>query len=225
MTNGTGSAHGPGCHCQECTEAKGAVAPSTVKSTPADVPSLGTIPKTAPLSERTLLVEEEVFRHLSDHIASESEFISAYRELAEAPATPEAARYLIQLILEDEERHHRVLHEIMTAVGNRIASRSDPDAVPNLPHEPPNRVLEEVTGRFLAAERADAKQLRALRKKLGPFRDTSMWALLVELIEHDTAKHIRILTFIRDHVVRQPRRYLAISRALDTALDEPVEPE
>ena len=145
--------------------------------------------------------------------------------LAEAPAAPEPVRYLIRLVLEDEERHHRVLHEIVTAIGNRVALRDDPDAVPNLSYEPPDRVLGEVTGRFLAAERADAKQPRALRKELRPFRDTSLWVLLIELMEHDTAKHIRLLTFIRDQFARQPRRYLAISRALEPTLEETPEPE
>jgi hypothetical protein len=44
-------------------------------------------------------------------------------------------------------------------------------------------------------------------------------------MEHDTAKHIRLLTFIRDHFARQPRRYLAISRALEPTLEETPEPE
>jgi hypothetical protein len=141
--------------------------------------------------------EEGVFRHLADHISSEADFIVSYRELAEMPDTPEAARYLIRLVLEDEKRHHQVLHEIVTAIGNGIAWCNDPDAVPNLPYGPPDRALAEVTRRFLAAERANQKQLRALRKELRPFRDTSLWALLVELMEYDTAKHIRILTFYR----------------------------
>ena len=146
--------------------------------------------------------EGGVYRHLTEHVSAEAEFIAAYRERAEAPDTPEAARYLIRLVLEDEERHHRVLHEIVTAIGNGIAWRHDADAVPNLPYGPPDPALAEVTGRFLAAERVDQKQLRALRKELRPFRDTSLWALLVELMEHDTAKHIRLLTFLRDHIAR-----------------------
>ena len=177
-----------------------------------------------PPAERTLLEEEQALRHLADHVASEAGFVVAYRELADAPATPEAARYLIRLVLEDEERHHRVLHEILTAIANKVALRDDPDAVPDLPHEPPNRALQEVTSQFLAAERADAKQLRALRKELRSFRDTSLWALLIELMEHDTAKHIHVLTFIRDRVARQPRRYLAISRALDATIEEEAGP-
>jgi len=150
-------------------------------------------------------VEEELYRHLTEHVSSEAEFILAYREQAEAPNTPEAVRYLIRLVLEDEERHHRVLHEIVTAIGNGIAWRDDSSAVPNLPLGPPDRALSEVTAQFLAAERADQKQLRALRKELRPFRDSSLWALLVELMEHDTAKHIRVLTFMAEHVAQQPR--------------------
>ena len=218
MTHGTLSAYNSGCRCQECTQASATGAPSAVSSTPTAVTPQQTIPR----SLEGALFMEEAYRHVTDHVASESEFIAAYRELAEAPATPDAVRYLIRLVLEDEERHHRVLHEIATALGDR---QNGPDAVPNLSHEPPDRVLEEVTGRFLAAERADHKQLRALRKELRPFRDTSLWALLVELMEHDTVKHIRLLTFIRDNIARRPRRYLAIDRALDPLLKEIPESE
>lgn len=152
------------------------------------------------------VIEAGLYSHLIEHVSSEAELIAEYREQAEAPDTPEAARYLIRLVLEDEERHHRLLHEIVTALGNDMAWRHDPDAVPNLPLGPPDRALAEVTRRFLAAERTDQKQLRALRKELRPFRETGLWALLVELMEHDTAKHIRILTFIADHVAPRSRR-------------------
>jgi hypothetical protein len=62
-----------------------------------------------------------------------------------------------------------------------------------------------VTIRFLAAEREDQKQLRALRREMRPFRNTTLWTLLVELMEHDTAKHIHLLTFVRDHAARSNR--------------------
>jgi len=149
--------------------------------------------------------EETLYLHLASHVSSEAEFIASYRDRAETPDTPEAARYLIHMVLDDEERHHRMLREIMTAIGNGIAWRDDPDAVPNLPYGPPDQALEEATSRFLAAEKVDQKELHALRKELRPFRDTSLWALLIELMEHDTAKHILILSFIHDHVARQPR--------------------
>jgi len=123
------------------------------------------------------VAEEELYRHLSQHISAEAEFIGDYRQRAEAADTPEAARYLIRLVLEDEERHHRILHQLLTALSNGIAWRADRDAVPSLPYRA-DPELAAVTARFLAAERADQKQLRALRDELRPFRDSSMWALL-----------------------------------------------
>jgi hypothetical protein len=152
------------------------------------------------------VLEEKLYRHLADHVSSEADLIVSYREMAEAPATPDAARYLLRLVVEDEVRHHRIMHEIATAIGEGIAWKNDADTVPNLPHGNPDPALEEVTKRFLAAERADRKQLSALRKELQPYRDTTLWSLLVELMEHDTAKHILLLTFVRDHVARRPKR-------------------
>lgn len=150
-------------------------------------------------------IEVQLYRHFTEHVSSEADLLASYRELAEAPDTPEAARYLIRLVVEDEERHHRLFYDMTAALGNSFGWTHDSEAVPDLRYGPPSRALEEVTARFLAAERADQKQLRALRKELRPFRDTSLWALLVELMEHDTAKHILVFSFIRDHVARRPK--------------------
>jgi hypothetical protein len=159
------------------------------------------LPATLPFGLSPL--EEGLYRHLSEHVSSEADLLASYRELAEAPDTPEAARYLIRLIVEDEERHHRLFHEMTAALGNQWGP--SPDAAPDLPYGPPSRALEEVTIRFLAAEREDQKQLRALRREMRPFRNTTLWTLLVELMEHDTAKHIHLLTFVRDHAARSNR--------------------
>ncbi len=146
--------------------------------------------------------EEKLHSHLTDHMSSEAELVSSYRELAESPATPDAARYLLRLVVDDEQRHHRIIAEIATAIGEGIAWRNDADTVPNMPQGKPLPNLEDVTKRFLASERADRKELRSLRKELRPFRDTTMWSLLIEVMELDTEKHIRLLNFIRDHLTR-----------------------
>ena len=155
-----------------------------------------------PVPHGLSVFEEKLYAHLIDHVSSEAELIASYRDLADAPNTPDAARYLLRLVVEDEQRHHRIIGEIATAIGEGIAWRNDADTVPNIPQGKPIPNLEEVTKRFLAAERADRKQLRSLRKELRPFRDTTMWSLLVEVMELDTEKHIRLLTFIRDHVAQ-----------------------
>ena len=101
-----------------------------------------------PVPHGLSVLELGLYRHLADHVSSEAELITSYRELAEAPATPEAARYLLRLVVEDEERHHRVMHEIATALGEGIVWKNDAETVPDLPHGKPDPALEEVTKRF-----------------------------------------------------------------------------
>lgn len=61
-----------------------------------------------------------------------------------------------------------------------------------------DRIIE-TTDRLLNAERDDAKKLNILAKKLENVRETTLWGLLIELVQHDTEKHIKILKFIREH--------------------------
>jgi CheY-like chemotaxis protein len=165
-------------------------------------------PKTSPtpVPHSLSILEAELYRHLAGHASSEADLIASYRELADAPTTPEAARYLLRLVVEDEERHHRVMHEIASAVGEGVAWTTDGKSVPNMWGAQTDPALEEVTKRFLAAERADRKELRALRKELKPYREETLWSLLVELMERDTDKHILLLTFIHNHAARRKKR-------------------
>lgn len=162
------------------------------------------LPATPP--DELSFVEDELYRHLVAHASEEATLINEYRRLAEQPETPAAARYLIRLLVDDEERHHRMFRDIAVALGNGIAWQRDPEAVPSLPIGKVSPELAEVTSRFLAAERADKKQLRKLRRQLRQFRETTMWTLLVEMMEHDTDKHIRLLSFVHDHIA-VPRTY------------------
>jgi hypothetical protein len=57
----------------------------------------------------------------------------------------------------------------------------------------------ELTERLLESERADAKELHRLAGVMKDVKDTTLWWLLVRLMEMDTAKHIEILEFARRH--------------------------
>ena len=148
--------------------------------------------------------EQEVFDHLSEHSATEAGIIDEYKALASDTASP-AFAYLVNVILEDESRHHRVLGELAQSVRAFAELSMEPGAIPflDMPRADHDRVLE-ATERFLEVEREDMRELETLAKTLKPVRDTTLWYLLVKLMEEDTEKHIRILKFIRDRV-RQTR--------------------
>ena len=95
---------------------------------------------------------------LTAHGEQEGAILERYQRFADDSSSP-AVRYLVRLIVEDEERHHRVLD----------------------------------------IELADIKELKRLRRRLDAYQDTTLWALLVDLMLLDTEKHVHILRFVASH--------------------------
>jgi bacterioferritin (cytochrome b1) len=161
--------------------------------------------------------DEAVLGQLNDHVAAERGLISEY---ADALSGIDAAdvRYLMGLILEDEARHHRMFEELVNALKGARSGRQVEPRLPGRAAGPlPGDVLR-VTERFLQAEREDRRQLKALRRRLSPVADTTMWALIVDLMAIDTEKHIRILEAIAS---RGPRPRRVLSRGGTTSAPAP----
>jgi rubrerythrin len=139
--------------------------------------------------------ETEIWAQLSGHIESERDIMSGYAELAEQAEEPEV-RYLIRLILDDEARHHRIFLELANALRGHIEWREIDPSVPDRSFRALPKEVIEKTKRFIAAEKTDASQLEKLHRNLRSVADTTLWSLLVELMELDTKKHLRILEYI-----------------------------
>ena len=52
---------------------------------------------------------------------------------------------------------------------------------------------------LVAREKADLRELKKLKKDLRDFKDTTLWSLLVDLMQRDTEKHIALLGFVEQH--------------------------
>lgn len=142
----------------------------------------------------------EVTHAFSAHVREELGILEAYEHLADTLDDPGIC-YLLRLILDDEHRHHRLWEEMAEAARTEFGS---PDGTPPAPRADAARGTDllEQTRRFLDIEREDAERLRELRRKLKPVRDDTLWHLLVELMEHDTAKHVRILEYLERRLRR-----------------------
>lgn len=125
--------------------------------------------------------------------------LGEYERLSNSASDP-AARYLIDLILEDERRHHRMLVELATAMAWDTLSGVD-TSVPSLGWHL-DEELVTATRTLRENEEKDRRELLALKKMLRPFEETTLWALMVEVILLDTAKHARILKFLEQHARR-----------------------
>ena len=139
-------------------------------------------------------------KHLTWHMDTEREVLREYGRLAEE-TTDEHIRYLINLILDDEVRHHRLFQEMVNWL--RAETESREVVGPRLPAhqsmgaEERDR-LRSKTDELLRFEREDAKELRELKGDIDTVKDTAWWSILIESMELDTRKHVRILEFIRN---------------------------
>ncbi len=137
---------------------------------------------------------------LARHGREEGSMLEQYQRFAEEASSP-AVRYLVKLILDEERNHHRLLAEMANTIAWGWSANSPAPATPEIfPQEDAGGPLASETKALLAAEEKDRAELRRLRKQLKPFEETTLWALIVDLVLLDTEKHTRILRFISDHI-------------------------
>jgi hypothetical protein len=143
--------------------------------------------------------EEELYEHLASHMDNEVGLLAAYQEAATTSGSA-AFQYLASLIVEDERRHHRVFEELANALRSDVELRPVEPAVPDMAGfgQLPAKVVE-LTDQLLAREEQDAAELRHLSRQLRDVRDTTLWQLLVKVMELDTEKHAEILRFVKKH--------------------------
>jgi len=132
---------------------------------------------------------------LESHVREETHFLDAYEELCES-VEDLGTRFLIDLILADERRHHELFARL--AASARGDDGRPVIVTPNPSAEEARRILEP-TRRFLDAEQEDREQLRRLAKDLDGVAD-SLWRLLIQLMDLDTRKHVAILEYLKERL-------------------------
>jgi hypothetical protein len=141
--------------------------------------------------------DARILATLRTHDEREAAILESYRHLVEE-STDEGIRYLGQLIVEDEERHHRLIAEMIARIETWVHGEQMSEATPSLtPRVDPHLLAETHT--LIALEHEDASELRLLKKELRYAPATSLLPILVELMLADTARHIEILHFIRNY--------------------------
>ncbi|HZP28180.1 MAG TPA: hypothetical protein VFC99_04460 [Acidimicrobiia bacterium] len=148
--------------------------------------------------------EADLLRHLTEHMEQEGALLSEYRKLAES-SDADYVTYCVELIVEDEIRHHRLFTELANAIRS-IVEHPDGLAVPLIRNATNADELLDATRELLARERSDEQELKRLSRQLRDLRGTSVWPLLVELMQRDTEKHQGILRFLEQQLSDQMKR-------------------
>lgn len=143
--------------------------------------------------------ELEIYTHLTNHARQEIDILQEYSRAAEKTES-KALAYLVNLLLEDEQRHHRLFTELAESLKADAELRPEGPVVPSVDFDRiDGRAVAELTDELLEQEKKDAEELKRLRRALRDVEDTTLWAVLVDLMQRDTEKHIAILRFVQRH--------------------------
>jgi rubrerythrin len=149
--------------------------------------------------------ERKMLGFLREHVTRESALLEEYAFAAEYIES-RALRYLMRILLDDEQRHHRWFHELASSLTMSASSSAGDPHVPDLDFRGFDQTaVQTLVQRMVDNEKDDARELKQLRRQLRDFEDTTLWALLVQLMELDTEKHLRILRFVQQH--SKPRHW------------------
>ncbi len=143
--------------------------------------------------------EQELYQHLTQHVENERKVLEKYVAAAHATES-KALAYVVKLLIDDERRHHLLFQELADSLKHDAEFHRGDPAIPRLDF---NRVngpaVRELTDELVALEQADIRELKKLQKGLRDLKDTTLWSLLVDLMERDTDKHIAMLRFVQKH--------------------------
>ena len=138
--------------------------------------------------------DRKALAHIEAHLQRETGVVNGYEALV--GTTSGAIAYLLNQVISDEYRHHHVLAELAKAVGNATGrpgyKESEVPEPAELSEETRVKLLAE-TRRFIDVEKDDEKDLQQLISDLRPVKTRTIWPLLVELMELDTEKHLKVL--------------------------------
>jgi rubrerythrin len=142
--------------------------------------------------------ERQLYAHLTSHVQKERGILERYSQVAERTES-KAFRYLVNMLIEDEIRHHKLFAQLAESLQNEAQGGTDP-IVPYVDFDGRDGAeVRDGSKELMENEEHDLRELKRLQRELRDVKDTTLWGMLVELMERDTEKHIAILRFVRQH--------------------------
>lgn len=166
---------------------------------PRDIVSLWVYPAPLEAREQGLSDAEKLLQAFEAHEGEEKGFLRDYRAILENCKHP-TAQFLLNLIIADEERHQAVVHSMMATLKGALDWSHPAEAIDyaTLTKEEAAE-LRQLTGRFIAEEKAGIKEYkRLIKSSTGYYR--GLFDLLIKIMIHDSEKHVMILEFMHDEL-------------------------
>ena len=147
------------------------------------------------ISDETSQIER-LMRDFESHETHEAVFVRRYREIFQRMQNP-LVKFLIELILADEEKHHKVLESMTSTLKGSLTWTRFETAIEGLYNlgQQKEEILN-VTEEFIRAEKKEIVEYRKLMRASKRYYQ-GLFTLFLAAMFHDSEKHVEILEFLQ----------------------------
>ena len=140
---------------------------------------------------------EKLLDEFEAHEAKEDRALDYYKKtLAHMPNA--VTRFLMQLIISDEEKHRAVIHAMVSTLRGSLTWSKPAGSLEGVGDLATiNGKLRDVTEEFIRLEKDGIKDYRALIKESSGYYH-GLFKILLDAMIRDSEKHVELLEFLRD---------------------------
>ena len=142
---------------------------------------------------------ERLMNEFEAHEDGEKQLLHRYKETAEKSNNP-LIRFLLRLIISDEEKHHAVTHAMVSTLRGDLTWTKPEEAIRGLYELGEGKEeLLKLTEDFIEVEKEGIEEYKKLIKtSKGYYR--GLFVLLLQSMIRDSEKHVEILEFLQQRL-------------------------
>ena len=140
---------------------------------------------------------EKLLNEFEAHESKEEKSLEYYTNTLDRMPSP-STRFLMQLIISDEEKHRAVIHAMVVTLKGSLTWRTPPDTLEGSPELATlNDKLRAVTDDFVRLEKEGIKEYKTLAKESSGYYH-GLFKILLDSMIRDSEKHVELLEFLSD---------------------------
>ncbi len=142
---------------------------------------------------------ERLLNEFEAHEGKEEQSIENYRRVLADVRNP-VTRFVMQLILSDEEKHRAVTHSLVSTLKGSLTWTKPAGTLEGGADEAAtNRELLAMTDQFIELEKSGIREYKVLLKESVDYYQ-GLFKILLNSMIRDSEKHVELLEFIRQRI-------------------------
>lgn len=141
---------------------------------------------------------ERLLNEFEAHEAKEDRALEFYKKTLGHMPNP-LTRFLMQLIVSDEEKHRAVVHAMAATLKGSLTWTKPPDSLEAGDLSSSNGELQEVTDELLRLEKEGIREYKVLAKESSSYYH-GLFKVLLDSMIRDSEKHVELLEFLRENL-------------------------